>query len=91
MVMDMMFDIVIRISLVIATVFLFGIVFLAYLRIKSTKMLFVTLGFGTFLVNALIHLPELISEDYSIMLSENVFLFVYLIGLIFIAIGIFKD
>lgn len=91
MVMDIMLDVIIRVSIVIATAFLFGIVFLAYLRMKSTKMLFVALGFGTFLANALIHLPELISEDYSIMLSENVFLFIYLVGLIFIAIGIFKD
>lgn len=91
MVMDMMLDVVIRVGLVIATAFLFGIVFLAYLRVKNTKMLFVALGFGTFFVNALIHLPELVSEHYSIMLSENVFLFIYLVGLIFIAIGIFKD
>ena len=89
--MDMMVDVVVRVGLVIATAFLFGIVFLAYLRVRNTKMLFVALGFGTFLVNALVHLPELVSEQYSIMLSENVFLLIYLIGLLFISIGILKD
>ena len=89
--MDMMLDVIIRIGLVIATAFLFGIVFLTYLRVRNTKMLFVALGFGTFLVNALVHLPELVSEQYSIMLSENVFLLIYLIGLLFISVGILKD
>ncbi len=91
MVMDVMLDVIIRVGLVIATAFLFGIVFLAYMRVKNTKMLFVALGFGTFLVNSLIHLPELVSESYSIMLSENVFLLIHLVGLLFIAVGTLKD
>lgn len=86
-----MLDVIIRVGLVVATAFLFGIVFLAYLRVRNVKMLFVALGFGTFLVNSLIHLPELVSESYSIMLSENVFLLIHLIGLLFIAVGILKD
>lgn len=91
MVADVMLDVIIRVGLVVATAFLFGIVFLAYLRVRNVKMLFVALGFGTFLVNSLIHLPELVSESYSIMLSENVFLLIHLIGLLFIAVGILKD
>ena len=91
MVMDIMVDVVVRVGLVIATAFLFGIVLIAYLRVRNIKMLFVALGFGTFLVNALAHLPELVSEQYSIMLSENVFLLIHLIGLLFITVGILKD
>ena len=91
MVMDIMLDMIIRVGLVVATAFLFGIVFLAYMRVRNNKMLFVALGFGTFLVNSLIHLPELVSESYSIMLSENVFLLIHLVGLLFIAVGILKD
>ena len=91
MVMEIMFDVVIRLGLVIATSFLFGIIFLAYIRLRSRKMLFISLGFGTFFVNAIIHLPELISQEYSIMLTENVFIFIHLIGLFFITIGILKD
>jgi hypothetical protein len=91
MVMEMMLDVIIRIGLVLATSFLFSIIFLAYLRLRNAKMLFISLGFGTFLVNALIHIPELFSKEYSIMFSENLFLLIYLIGMIFITIGLLKD
>jgi hypothetical protein len=91
MVMEIMLDMVIRVGLIVATAFLFSVIFLAYLRMKNRKMLLISLGFATFLVNALIHIPELISEDYSVMFSENVFLFIHLVGLLFIAIGILKD
>lgn len=91
MAFEIMIDMLIRVGLVAATVFLFSVVFIAYLRMKNRKMLFISLGFGTFLVNALIHVPELISEDYSVMFSENVFLLIDLIGLIFIAIGLLKE
>ena len=91
MVLEIMVDMLIRVGLIAATVFLFSVVFLAYLRMKNRKMLFISLGFGTFLVNALIHVPELINENYSVMFSENVFLLIDLIGLLFIAIGLLKE
>jgi hypothetical protein len=91
MAFEIMVDMLIRVGLIAATVFLFSVVFLAYLRMKNRKMLFISLGFGTFLVNALIHVPELISEDFSVMFSENVFLLIDLIGLLFIAIGLLKE
>jgi hypothetical protein len=91
MVMDIMIDMVIRVGLIVATAFVFSVVFLAYLRMKNRKMLLISVGFGAFLVNALLHIPELINEDYAGMFSENVFLLILLIGLLFIAIGILKD
>ena len=91
MAFEIMIDMLIRVGLVAATVFLFSVVFLAYLRMKNRKMLFISLGFGTFLVNALIHVPELISKDYGVMFSENAFLLIDLIGLLFIAIGLLKE
>jgi hypothetical protein len=91
MAFEIMVDMLIRVGLIAATVFLFSVVFLAYLRMKNRKMLFISLGFGTFLVNALIHVPELVSEDFSVMFSENVFLLIDLIGLLFIAIGLLKE
>ncbi len=91
MVLEIMIDTLIRIGLIAATAFLFGVVFLAYLRMKNRKMLFISLGFGTFFVNALLHIPELISNDYSLMFSENVFLLIDLLGLLLIAIGLLKD
>jgi len=91
MVFEIMIDTLIRAGLIAATAFLFGVVFLAYLRMKNRKMLLISLGFGTFLINALIHIPELISKDYSVMFSENVFLLIELIGLILIVVGLLKD
>lgn len=91
MAMEIMIDMIIRAGLIVATAFLFGVVFLAYLRMKNRKMLFISLGFAAFLVNALLHVPELINEDYRVMLPENVFLFIELVGLILIVIGILKD
>jgi hypothetical protein len=91
MVMEIMLDMIIRVGLIIATAFLFCVVFLAYLRMKNRKMLLISLGFATFFVNALFHIPALINEDYGAIFSENVFLLIHLIGLIFITIGILKD
>ena len=76
-------------ALVFATTILFGIVFLAYLRSRTRKMLLLATGFGTFFVHALITLPELFSEAY--MLDENVHLLFHLIGLIFILLATLKD
>lgn len=84
-------DIIVRVGLVVATTFLFGIVFLAYLRLRSRKMLLISIGFGIFFVHALIYVPELFNDAYRIVLDENLHLFVHLIALIFILLGTLKD
>lgn len=84
-------NVIIRVLLVLATSFLFGIVFLAYLRIRSKKMLFILIGFGIFFAHALIYIPELFVEDFRLVLTENLHLLIHLIALIFIALGMFKD
>jgi predicted transporter len=84
-------DIVLRIGFVLATSFLFGIMFLGYWRTRTRKMLFITAGFAVFFVHALITVPELFSDAYQIAMSENVHLFIHLIALVLIAIGILKD
>ncbi len=84
-------DVVVRVVLVLATGFIFGIVFMAYLRLRSSKMLFISIGFGIFLVHALISIPELFVEEFRVVLTENVHLLIHLLALIFIALGILKD
>ncbi|MEJ2241124.1 MAG: hypothetical protein P8Y18_03155 [Candidatus Bathyarchaeota archaeon] len=91
MTMEIMLDFVIRIGLVVASGFIFSIIFLTYLRMKNRKMLLMSIGFGIFFVNALIHIPELFFEEYKIMLTKNMYLLIYLVGSIFIATGILKD
>jgi hypothetical protein len=84
-------EIAVRVGLVLATTFLFGIVFLAYLRLRSRKMLLISAGFGIFLFHGIITHPELINDALAIVLTEDMHLLLHLIGLIFIILGILKD
>jgi hypothetical protein len=91
MVMDIMIETIISIGLIAATSVLFGIVLLTYFRMRSTRMLYITLGFGTFFIGAVLHLPNIFSEEYNLMIPEYVVLLFQLIGLLFIAIAVLKD
>jgi len=82
-------DIALRISLIIATGILFTIVFVAYLRLKNRKLLFLSTGFGIFFVHALIYIPELFGPTYTI--GENAHLIIHLVALLFILLGTLKD
>jgi hypothetical protein len=84
-------DVVLRFGFVLATGFLFGVVFLSYWRTRTHKMLFVSVGFAVFFVHALITIPELFSDAYQIAMNENLHLFIHLIALAFILLGILKD
>jgi hypothetical protein len=83
-------DIVVRMALIFATATLFGIVLLAYLRLRSRKMLLITTGFGIFFLNALILMLELFSQDIDMLISQNLHLFMNFVGLIFILFGTLK-
>jgi len=84
-------DMLISVALLIVTIFLFLIVFVAYVRIRNQKMLFISLGFGSIFVGAVLHLLEIVFESVDFMISENVLLLLQLIGLLFITIGVLKD
>ncbi len=91
MAMDLMIEMAIGVGLIATTSILFAIVLLTYVRMRNTRMLFVTLGFGTFFIGAILHLPQIFIEEYNLMITENVMLLFQLIGLLFIAIGVLKD
>ena len=84
-----LFDIALRIALVIATGILFTVVFAAYLRLKNRKLLFLSAGFGIFFAHALIYIPELFGPSYVI--DENTHLVIHLIALFFILLSTLKD
>jgi hypothetical protein len=84
-------DIVVRVALVLPTAFLFITAFSAYLRLRSRKMLLISVGFGIFFAHALISLPEIFSNAYDIFLNENMHLLINLIALTFILLGTLKD
>jgi hypothetical protein len=52
-------------------------------------MLLISIGFGFFLIYALIGVPELLGQPFRI--DENLHLTLHLIALIFILWGILKD
>lgn len=83
------FDVFVRVLLVVATGSLFGIVLIAYLRLKNSKMLLISIGFGFFLIYALVAIPEILGQQFGI--NENLHLLLHLIALIFILWGILKD
>ena len=91
MVMDIMIEMAIGVGLIATTSILFAIVLLTYLRMRNARMLFITLGFGTFFIGAILHLPQIFIEEYSLIITENVMLLFQLVGLLFIAIGVLKD
>ena len=84
-----LFDIILRIALVIATGILFTVVFAAYMRLKNRKLLFLSIGFGIFFVHALIYIPELFGPTYII--DENTHLVIHLVALSFIILSTLKD
>jgi len=81
-------DLVVRVGLVLATTFLFGIVFLTYLRVRNRKLLFLSAGFGVFFVHAVITIPELF---YNFVINENTHLVIHLLALTIILFGTLKD
>jgi hypothetical protein len=81
----------VRVGLVLATGLLFAVMFLAYRRAKGRKMLLITTGFGVFFVDGLISLPELVNETYAIAMTEEMHMLIQLIGLVFILIGILQE
>ena len=91
MALEIMISMVISIALIAATGVLFAIVFLAYLRMRNRRMLFFSAGFGTLFLGAILHLPQILIEEYSSIITDNVLLLLQLIGLVLIAIGILKD
>jgi len=85
------FDELLRIALIVATGFLFLIVLVAYVRMRSTRLLLITAGFAVFFVNALLYMPEIIDQSISLVLSDNLHIAFNLIALVLIAIGIVSE
>jgi hypothetical protein len=88
---NILIDALVRIALLLATGFLFVSILTAYRRMPTRKMTYFTLGFGTFFLQAILLMPELMLENYTMQFTENVHLFVQLVALTFVTLGILKD
>jgi hypothetical protein len=89
--MALMLDVILRISLVIATGFLFGIILLAYSRTRNTKLLLIATGFAVFFIHSLLYMPEIMISQYTFKFTENLHIAFNLIALVFIALGILRE
>jgi hypothetical protein len=89
--MVLMLDVLLRVSLVLATGFLFGIILLAYNRIRNTKLLLIATGFAVFFIHALLYMPEIMISQYTFKFTENRHIAFNLIALVFIALGILRE
>ena len=89
--MALMLDAALRIALVIATAFLFGIILLAYLRVKTTKLLFISAGFAVFFLHSLLYMPQIMLQSITIQLTDNTHIAFNLIALVLITIGIISE
>jgi uncharacterized protein (DUF486 family) len=89
--MDFMIDMLIRIGLLFASGVLFTFILLAYLRMRSSKLGYITLGFGIFFLDAILVLPELMFHDFTMGFTENAHLSLHLLAMTFITIGVLKD
>lgn len=89
--MALMLDVVLRISLVLATGFLTGIILLAYNRVKSKRLLFIATGFAVFFIHALLYMPELMFNEYKLQFTDNLHIAFNLVALLLITIGILRE
>ncbi len=86
-----MLDLVIRLGILAATGTLFLIIFLAYRRVPSRKMAYITAGFGLMFVHAVLLMPEVMLENITMGFTDNTHLLVHLIALLLVTIGILMD
>jgi hypothetical protein len=86
-----MIDMIIRLGILAATGTLFIIILLAYRRLPTQKMGFITAGFGLMFLHAILLMPEIMLENYTMGFTENTHLFIHFIALVLITVGIFKD
>ena len=89
--MALMLDVALRIALVAATAFLFGIILIAYLRIKTTKLLYISAGFAVFLLHSLLFMPQIMFQSITIQITDNIHIAFNLIALVLITLGIIRE
>jgi hypothetical protein len=87
----LLIDAILRIGLTAATGFLFVIILLSYLRIRNTRLLFIATGFGIFFIHALLYMPDIMFQSFTIEFTENLHIALNLVALLLIAVGIIRE
>ena len=89
--MALMLDALLRAGLVLSTGFLFSIILLAYIRIRSNKLLFIAAGFAVFLLHAILYMPKLLFPSLNLEFTDNIHIAFNLVALLLITIGITRE
>jgi hypothetical protein len=80
-----------RIVFLIVTTIIFAIALLAYIRVRRTKTLLLSVGFGLFFIHALLAITELLSPDFNSEFTTGYHLLLDSIALLCILVGALKD
>jgi lipopolysaccharide export LptBFGC system permease protein LptF len=89
--MELLIDTLLKIALVAATGFLFVIILLAYLRIRSKRLLLIAAGFAVFFLHALLYMPEIMFQSITLGFSDDLHIALNLVALLLIALGIIRE
>ena len=85
------FPAIVRIVFVAVTTVTFAISLISYSRLRTQKMLLLTIGFALFFVHGLISIPELFNQAYNIEFTEDIHLLIDAIAVLFLLFGALRD
>jgi hypothetical protein len=80
-----------RIVFLIVTTIIFAVALLAYVRVRKTKTLLLSVGFGLFFLHALLSITELLSRSFDLEFTTGYHLLIDSIALLCILVGALKD
>jgi hypothetical protein len=88
---NFMFDVVVRLAILLVTGFLFCIMIISYGRMRSLKLLLILIGFGVLFLHSILLMPEIMIENYTMGFTDTFHLLIHLTAMSFITLGIIKD
>ncbi len=83
--------IIARLVFIVVTIVVFSFSVLTYARLRSKKMLLLTIGFGLFFVHGLIAIPEIFSRPYNFEFTDSLHLLIDATAILFVLLGVLKS
>lgn len=88
---SLMFDIIVRLAILLVTGFLFLIISVSYLRMRTLKLMFIMIGFGVMFFHSILLMPEVMIENYTMEFTDTIHLLIHLVSMSFLTLGMLKD
>jgi len=86
-----MFDVIVRLAILVVTGFLFILMLVSYSRMRSLKLLLILIGFGVLFLHSILLMPEIMIENYTMGFTDTFHLLIHLAAMSFITLGIIKE